>query len=155
MGRQRGKSPSPGPLSADVDPLSPTPAGTLTADPPPQRHVLPKDLTNAVRHLNDDELKKLHAATVDEMNRRGKAPASDSETLPRRASATRGKAAPRKETHRHQRQANEAQVLLPSGKVNAVRAAFKAGVRPASIARQFGISKSTVMRALATQEPKR
>jgi len=39
--------------------------------------------------------------------------------------------------------------------VNAIRAAFKAGVRPSAIARQFGISKSSVMGALATEESKR
>jgi CII-binding regulator of phage lambda lysogenization HflD len=44
---------------------------------------------------------------------------------------------------------------LPSGKVKAVRAAFMAGIRPASIARQFGISKSNVMRALAINGRKR
>jgi transposase-like protein len=37
------------------------------------------------------------------------------------------------------------------GKLNAVRAAFKAGVRPSAIARQFGISQSDVRKALATE----
>jgi hypothetical protein len=40
---------------------------------------------------------------------------------------------------------------LTTGKLNAVRAAFKAGVRPSSIARQFGISQSDVRKALATE----
>jgi hypothetical protein len=38
---------------------------------------------------------------------------------------------------------------LTTGKLNAVRAAFKAGVKPAAIARQFGISQSDVRKALA------
>jgi DNA invertase Pin-like site-specific DNA recombinase len=38
---------------------------------------------------------------------------------------------------------------LALGKLNAVRAAFKAGVRPSRIARQFGISQSDVRKALA------
>jgi hypothetical protein len=38
---------------------------------------------------------------------------------------------------------------LPQGKLNAVRAAFKAGVTPARIARQFGLSHSSVRKALA------
>jgi hypothetical protein len=33
---------------------------------------------------------------------------------------------------------------LTTGKLNAVRAAFKAGLRPSAIARQFGISQSDV-----------
>jgi len=38
---------------------------------------------------------------------------------------------------------------LTTGKLNAVRAAFKAGVKPLAIARQFGISQSDVRKALA------
>jgi hypothetical protein len=46
---------------------------------------------------------------------------------------------------------------LTTGKLNAVRAAFKAGVKPAAIARQFGISQSDVKKALAGggQKPSR
>jgi transposase-like protein len=40
---------------------------------------------------------------------------------------------------------------LTTGKLNAVRAAFKAGVRPSSIARLFGIPQSDVRKALATE----
>ena len=36
-----------------------------------------------------------------------------------------------------------------TGKINALRAAFQAGVKPSAIARQFGISQSDVKRALA------
>jgi hypothetical protein len=38
---------------------------------------------------------------------------------------------------------------LTTGKLNAVRAAFKAGVKPSAIARQFEISQSDVRKALA------
>lgn len=44
---------------------------------------------------------------------------------------------------------------LTTGKLNAVRAAFKAGVKPSQIARQFGLSQSDVRKALASDEPKR
>jgi hypothetical protein len=40
-------------------------------------------------------------------------------------------------------------VPLPQGKLNAVRAAFKAGITPSRIARQFGISQANVRKALA------
>jgi hypothetical protein len=45
---------------------------------------------------------------------------------------------------------------LAQGKLNAVRAAFKAGVRPSRIARQFGVSLSdvSVRKALAS-DPKK
>jgi transposase-like protein len=41
-------------------------------------------------------------------------------------------------------------VHLTPGKLNAVRAAFKVGVKPSQIARQFGVSQSDVRKALAT-----
>jgi DNA invertase Pin-like site-specific DNA recombinase len=44
---------------------------------------------------------------------------------------------------------------LAQGKLNAVRAAFKAGVTPSRIARQFGISQSDVRKALASEIAKR
>jgi transposase-like protein len=40
---------------------------------------------------------------------------------------------------------------LTTGKLNAVRAAFKAGVKPSAIARQFGLSKTDIRTALATE----
>jgi hypothetical protein len=36
---------------------------------------------------------------------------------------------------------------LTTGKLNAVRAAFKAGIKPPAIARQFGISQSDVRKS--------
>jgi predicted DNA-binding protein (UPF0251 family) len=46
-------------------------------------------------------------------------------------------------------------VPLTQGKLNAVRAAFKAGITPSRIARQFGISQSDVRKALASDIAKR
>ena len=40
-------------------------------------------------------------------------------------------------------------VPLTPGKLSAVRAAFKAGVRPSKIAKQFGVSQSDVRKVLA------
>ena len=47
-----------------------------------------------------------------------------------------------------------AATTLTLGQINVVRAAFRAGITPARIARQFGISKSNVRQALATDESK-
>jgi DNA-binding transcriptional regulator LsrR (DeoR family) len=38
---------------------------------------------------------------------------------------------------------------LTRGQINAVRAVFKAGIKPSRIARQFGLSQSDVRKALA------
>jgi predicted DNA binding protein len=52
-----------------------------------------------------------------------------------------------------QRHADIAEAPLTRGQMNAVRAAFKAGITPTRIARQFGISQSSVRKALASDEP--
>jgi hypothetical protein len=44
---------------------------------------------------------------------------------------------------------------LTPGKLNAVRAAFKAGVKPSQIARQFGLSQVDVRKALACEASRR
>ena len=41
-------------------------------------------------------------------------------------------------------------VRLSIGKLNAVRAAFKAGVTPAKIAKQFGIPQAEVRKVIAS-----
>jgi hypothetical protein len=46
-------------------------------------------------------------------------------------------------------QTEPADVHLTPGKLNAVRAAFKVGVKPSQIARQSGPSQSDVRKALA------
>jgi len=51
-----------------------------------------------------------------------------------------------------QRNVKAAEISLTRGQVNAVRAAFKAGITPSRIARQFGISQSNVRKALASDE---
>jgi hypothetical protein len=98
-----------------------------------RRHVLPSNLDTAIKQLDDEELDRLLSAVVAEQKRRGKSlPSSDERRL-------RSGAAP----------------ALKSGQLNAVRAAFKAGVTPSRIARQFGLSQADVKRALASDEPNR
>jgi DNA invertase Pin-like site-specific DNA recombinase len=92
-------------------------------------------LPNAVRRLDDQELDQLLSAVIAEQKRRGK-------KLP-------GEMSPQR------RIKVVAAVPLTQGKLNAVRAAFKAGVTPSRIARQFGISQSDVRKALASEISKR
>jgi len=84
-----------------------------------------------LEHLNDTELGTLLAAVTAETERR-------------RLRPTRGKAP---KTHQP-----EDESRLTSGQQNAVRAAFKAGVKPTAIARQFRISQSEVRKTLAKEE---
>jgi len=126
------------------------PAKETTTDTAPPRHILPKDLPNALKHLSDGELDFLHAATLEEMKRRGRTPRgveTDLQTLHSRFDV-------RPETKKRQH-VDVSEAPLTQGKLNAVRAAFKAGVTPSRIARQFGISQSNVRKALASDKPKR
>jgi DNA invertase Pin-like site-specific DNA recombinase len=100
------------------------------------RHVLPANLPDAVKKLGDQELDRLLEVVIAEQRRRGrKRPTSD-------------------ETSR-KRKVEVITAPLTQGKLNAVRAAFKAGVTPSRIARQFGISQSDVRKALGGDASKR
>ena len=95
------------------------------------RHVLPKDLPN----LTDQELDQLYAAVLIEQEQRGRKPPSNENA--------------------RKPQVQEVSVPMSTGKINAVRAAFKAGVKPSQIARQFGISQIDVRKALVGENKTR
>jgi len=156
MGRERGEQPTPDLFStSSVRDASPPPNPRPTeppADTSSQRHVLPKNLRHAVRQLSDGELDELFEVAFDETKRRGRLPWSigAESTSSRRPSDLQAK---RKAVR--QRNADITEVPLARGQVNAVRAAFEAGITPSRIARQFGISQSNVQKALASDESKR
>ncbi len=105
------------------------------------RFVLPADLRGALRGLEDAQLEALLRAASDEARRRGwKAEAAagshsrvGAKASPARPGSTAGKRAP----------------PLTPGQERVVRAALEAGVRPAAIAGQFGIARSSVQRIAA------
>jgi hypothetical protein len=101
--------------------------------------------------LSDGELDLMHAATLEELKRRGRTPKSVETDLPARPVLTKIQSPPTKKRWH----VDIAAVPLTRGQVNAVRAAFKAGITPSRIARQFGISQSNVRKALASDEPRR
>jgi hypothetical protein len=107
---------------------------------------LPKDLPNAVKHLHDRELDLLIAVALEEAKRRGRAPPSHQTITPE---ASVPKRLSRTHKTSHPRQVEAATLSLTRGQINAVHAAFKAGVKPSRIARQFGLSQSDVRKALA------
>jgi DNA invertase Pin-like site-specific DNA recombinase len=85
--------------------------------------------------LDDAEIDKLLSAITTEAQRRGRLP----NRQPQAEATLAGRRLPVEEISHG----------LTKGKLNAVRAAFKAGVKPSAIARQFGISQSDVRNALA------
>jgi len=112
-------------------------------DPASQsRHLLPRDLAGALKRLENAEVDALLAAVTAEARRRG------------RAAPTSQRGEPPADVTSRSREpgADIGAPSLTTGKLNAVRAAFKAGVRPSAIARQFGISQADVKSALAAQK---
>ena len=93
---------------------------------------LPGDLSKALSFLNDEDIDRLSLAVANEQARR-KPP------KPLRGIAPKPSKAPPK----------PAPQPLTASRINVIRAAFKAGVKPPTIARQFGVSLSAVRQALA------
>jgi hypothetical protein len=102
---------------------------------PASPSYVPTNLPSALNHLDDDQLDRLLAAVISEFKQRGKKLHVSNE--PMRKHHTKDVPPP-----------------LAQGKLNAVHAAFKAGVRPSRIAKQFGISQSDVRKALASEKKK-
>jgi hypothetical protein len=123
---------------ASPSPTKPVSPPQPSADVSSQRHMLPKNLRKAVKHLSDGELDLLHAATFEEMRRRGRLPPTDQ--------TTNTSARSKSPTKRHE----VTTVSLTRGQISAVRAAFKAGIKPSVIARQFRIPQSDVRKVLAS-----
>jgi hypothetical protein len=131
-----------------------TPSNTTGAKRP-RRPVLPKDLPNSIKYLDDSELDRLLAAAIDEAKRRGRSLASLEPSRTRTiVSSDEPKPKPTRPTSRPTRRHSIGLTSSPltKGQVNAVRAAFKAGITPARIARQFGLSHADVRKALSFDE---
>jgi hypothetical protein len=112
------------------------PAAAVTPASSNKRHILPGDLPNAIKQLGDHEFDRLLSAVLAEQKRRRKTFGEPNATS-------------------HKRPVKTTASSLTAGKVNAIHAAFKAGVRPPQIARTFGLSQADVRKALASHAAKR
>ena len=124
---------SPSAIHLDPAPSTKDPAATADSS---SRYLLPRDLPGGIRQLTDQEFDRLLATVLAEQQRRGR-------KLPVSRNTSR------------KPQIKEVALPLTLAKLNAIRAAFKAGVAPSRIARQFGISQSNVRKALASEASKR
>jgi hypothetical protein len=157
---RHGKPEIPGLLSTDgvkaAVPSSPTVDATkeATETAPQRRHILPKNLRQAISQLSDGDLDELFEAAFDEAKRRDRLPPSigtDGKPPALRPSELTAKRVP---PTGKRRKVDIAEVPLTRGQLSAIRASFKAGIAPSRIARQFGVSQSDVRKALATDPPK-
>jgi hypothetical protein len=108
---------------------------------------LPNDLPDAIKHLDDRELDLLITASLQEAKRRGRLLATVQANTPDQSLRQRSSQTAKPS---YRRQVEVAPVSLTRGQVNAVQAAFKAGIKPSVIARQFAISQSDVRKVLTS-----
>jgi predicted DNA-binding protein (UPF0251 family) len=157
MGRESTQQTTPDLFSTDAvrdvsaEPMEWSSGRMAAAATPSKRHVLPENLDHAVKQLNDDELMQLLEVALNEAKQRGKSPLQTTGSMQRSRSAETEQKRRSTEKTTSRKQINIAEVILSTGKLNAVRAAFKAGVTPSRIARQFGISQANVRKALASE----
>jgi hypothetical protein len=139
MGMSRIRSIEPDLFATPADecsaPLAKPPPPIINSAAPSARYVLPKNLAETIKLLEDQELERLLTVALHEQKRRGMK-LSQSDNNPRE-------------------QLPEAvAVPMTISKINAVRAAFKAGITPSRIARQFGLSQADVRKALTSKPAK-
>jgi hypothetical protein len=146
MGRDRTEQ-APPDLFLTASPGEPSPPAKQVSSAQERRHVLPNDLPNAVKHLDDRELDLLITASLQEAKRRGRLLPSVQAKTPDQSVQKRSSTTDKSS---HRRQVGVATVLLTRGQINAVHAAFKAGIKPSTIAPQFGISQSDVRKVLTS-----
>jgi hypothetical protein len=140
---------APPDLFADVERRSSSAGAKSPAkiSEPKHRYILPHNLAGALERLSDAEFEKLAAAISKEQRRRN-LPISQRRATPDvdvspKVPAPSGKAElkPKRKT--------ADPLPLTQARINAIRAAFKAGVKPTLIARQFGVSQAAVREALS------
>ena len=116
---------------------------SATGVPSRQRVALPNNFSASLRHLDDADLQRLLAAVNVEIDRRKRdSPTTDTDQSAR---STTPRFVPPRDEH-----TNIAE--LPEGKVNLIRASFGAGLKPATIARTFGVPLSLVNRVIRSAE---
>jgi hypothetical protein len=124
-------------------------ASSATAAPSPRRVTLPGDLAGSLKYLEDAQLQRLLEAVTVEIDRRNQAP-PERKTVTAAATKTSPQVQSAASRNMKIREIEE----IPEGRANLIRASFKAGIKPAAIARTFRISQSLVNRVLAATEAK-
>jgi hypothetical protein len=105
--------------------------------------VLPNDLSTSLRYLDDSDLQRLLAAVNMEIDRRKRGASAANADQAVRPSSSRS-------VPPHDEHTSTAEI--PEGKANLIRASFGAGLKPATIARTFGVSLSLVNRVIRSME---
>ena len=159
MGRDRLEDQIPDlSTTEDVVGRSANQGSDVSVSAPLRRAVLPQDLARAIKYLNDQDLDRLLGAAVDEAKRRGRLLGGLEASLAKAGASSTAQIVKQPQPTDEPSRGGRGKISSPPltrGQMNAVRAAFKAGITPSRIARQFGLTQSDVRKALASDEPKR
>ncbi len=112
--------------------------------------ILPADLGSALRHLTDADLEKLATAVTAESERRNPPVATPASPNVRNrvSSSSKSKTTP------SSRLPDPGPAPFTPAKLQAIRAALGAGIKPTVIARQFGVSQAAIREALTEMKKK-
>jgi hypothetical protein len=138
--------------STGQKPSSRAPAASSTDAPSAARVTLPSDLAGSLKYLDDAQLQRLLQAVTVEVDRRQGAPKNKTATAAATGTSSPGQSAVVRNKRIREIEIDE----IPEGRANLIRASFRAGVKPAAIARRFRIPQSLVNRVFSSVEkPKR
>jgi hypothetical protein len=104
------------------------------------RVILPNNLPETLKRLQDAELETLLNEVTAEAERRGVMKPVKTVAAPQNVPATNFQV--------RQSKSSGAPVDLPAGKANLIKASHSAGMKPTAIARMFRLSQSVVNRVL-------
>jgi hypothetical protein len=104
------------------------------------RVTLPKNLSKALKRLDDAELVTLLREVTTEAERRGVMKPVNTVATPQTVPAAKFQA--------RQTKSSGVSADLPAGKANLIKASHSTGMKPAAIARMFRLSQSVVNRVL-------
>ena len=126
--------------STRLTPSPRAPSAWSNDAPSTPRVTLPSDLAGSLKYLDDAQLQRLlQAVTVEIDRRRGTRNNDPAVGAATGTSSQVQTAAFRNKTIREMDE-------IPEGRANLIRASFRAGMKPAAIARTFRISRSLVNR---------
>ncbi len=130
-------------------PDTPAPGPGPDRQPGKSKIALPTDLGRSLRLLDDAQLDRLMEAVTDEVRRRGRNPPDSPSVRGRSAKRTPAKAG------RAKPEEPVTAATVTPGQERLILAAFEAGLRPAAIAKEVRVSRSTVQHVITAAQPDR
>ena len=127
-------------------PDTPAPGSDLDRQHGESKIALPANLGRSLRLLDDAQLDRLTKAVTDEVRRRGRNPPDSPSAGGRSARRTPAKAGSAKPE-----EPATAATVTP-GQERLILAAFEAGLRPAAIAKEVRVSRSTVQHVITAAQ---